>query len=415
MDKTEKILVLGGGRHQINLIQYLEDNGFEVVLSDYLPESPGHKVASHPTLTSTLDFEANLELAKEHNIKGVITSGTDQPLNIMAKIGEALDVSSYLSVKSAALCTDKRKMFEVLSAKGLNIPMYKIVHSADEIPSSLKYPIIIKPVDSQGQRGISIVEEAGNLRDEVEGAIAESKSKAAIVQEFVKGPEITISAWVSNAKAQVLLITDRVTYNKDEAVGVCFQHVYPSSAIEGLSDKAAALAQSIAEAYELHSGPIYIQCIVQEGEIHIVEATCRIGGGHEDQLIKQITGIDIYPHLLELASTGKSDNFPEVGSFPLDGKFALINFLLAREGKLNELIIPEHEENFMQGNYYYNKGYLQKKIVNSLGRVGYFMADGNSFSALHENANRIYNAFSAKDNAESNELIFWPEESYVNA
>ena len=416
-------MVLGGGRHQIELIKFAEEKGIEVVLSDYLPESPGHKVASFPNLTSTLDFEANLELAKKFNTIGVITSGTDQPLNIMAQISEELKLPCYLTPDSAALCTNKKKMFSKLQESGCNLPKYTLI-SLDSIDlqelDKFQYPLIVKPIDSQGQRGISILQDQNDLKKSIQLACSVSRDSQCIVQEYIQGPEITISAWVHEENVNILLITDRVTYNKEEAVGVCFQHIYPSQLDSSLWDSAQQQANYIASAYSLKNGPLYIQCILNNNKIHIVEATCRIGGGHEDQLIKKITGINVYPLLLELATKGKLSSFPKIPSYPIEGKYGIVNFILANEGIFHDsnyeqdLIDGFIERGFINGGLYYQLGHQQTKIVNSLGRIGYFISTSDESKAkLLANSAIIYDRIKVT-NSEGQELTFWPAGKFLN-
>jgi len=418
--KKKTVLVLGGGRHQIDLIKYAEENNVEVVLSDYLPYSPGHKIATYSTLTSTLDVESNILLAKEYCVDGVITSGTDQPLNTMAQVTHGMKLPCYLSKESAHLCTNKLSMFEVLSQNGCDIPKYRIIINQQYDRSDIdnfEYPLIVKPVDSQGQRGISIVDANYELSDAIELASNVSKENKCIVQEYVSGPEITISAWIHKGDPKILLVTDRITYNKDEAVGVCFQHTYPSRLSSEYLDHIHQTCTNIMKAYNINDGPLYVQCIFSENQLKIVEATCRIGGGHEDQLIKEVTGINIYPLLLELALKGSLDSFPTVPPYPIREKFALVNFLLAKPGtftysNLNNIYAAN--TNVVAGDIYHPMGYKQDKIINSLGRIGYYICKSSvDKSDLNAQTQVIYEKLIVSDTNDAN-LVFWPSSKYLN-
>ena len=416
---NKKLLMLGGGRHQINFIKYVISQNVEVILSDYLESSPGHEIATHSYLSSTLDIPENIKIAKKHNIDGVITMGTDQPLVTMAKVADSININSYLSPKIASTCTNKMEMFKSLTE--VNIPKYVIVNnnnvaSIQSLIEEFHFPLIIKPIDSQGQRGISIINNQKDVIEAIEIARSSSKNSDVIVQEYLSGPEITISAWIKDGKGITLLITDRKTYNREEAVGVCFQHIYPSKNIMGNEAKAQLLVDQIAKNYGLKNGPLYIQAIIHQDKLFLVEATCRIGGGHEDLLIKNVTGINIYKHLLHLALNNNSDDFPTSIPFPVLNKFALVNFILAKEGTLSNQYIDEancKNSQFSSGSFYYKNGYLQEKIKNSMGRVGYFLCEGNSKENLQENAKVIYNNFYAKNDKGEN-LVYWPKDDFLN-
>jgi phosphoribosylaminoimidazole carboxylase (NCAIR synthetase) len=416
MNQTPKLLILGGGRHQIGLIKYAISQGIEVILSDYLPDSPGHKIATKSYLTSTYDYEPNRELAIKHEVNGVITTGTDQPLVVMADICHSIGLQSYLSPESARNCTNKRKMFDCI--KNVAIPKYTILRSIQQLDelSEFKYPLIIKPFDSQGQRGISIVRNQTQLTEAIERAKSKSKDASVIVQEYLSGPEMTISAWVKDGKRHVMLLTDRVTYNNDTAVGVCLQHVYPSKHIVGLEQEAYDMVDNIINAYQIAHGPLYIQFIRHNDEIYLMEATCRIGGGHEDRLINTVTGVNIYPQLVNLGMHVDSRDFKFSSVFPIDGKFAMVNFIIAKEGTLVKQYIIEDElrsHGFVEGNFYYEDGFQQGPIINSMGRIGYFVCTGSSRLELEQNAKYIYRCFRA-ENEKGVNLVFWPDTSSMN-
>jgi hypothetical protein len=171
------------------------------------------------------------------------------------------------------------------------------------------------------------------------------------------------------------------------------------------------------KAYKINDGPLYVQCIFSENQLKIVEATCRIGGGHEDQLIKEVTGINIYPLLLELALKGSLDSFPAVPPYPINEKFALVNFLLAKPGtfafsNLNNIYAAN--TNVVAGDIYHPMGYKQDKIINSLGRIGYYICTSNvDKSNLNAQSQLIYEKLIVSDTNDVN-LVFWPSSKYLN-
>ena len=410
------VLVLGGGRHQVNLIRYIKDCGYPVVLADFLEDSPGHKIANVSSYTSTLDISSNLELARKYDVQGVITSGTDQPLVVMAEVAHHLGLPCYLTPKAAKTCTDKKRMFPALAQAGANIPNYCLVGQEDNLSEKTKYldfPLIVKPSDSQGQRGITVVQDQMELSNSVENARQESSSDQIILQEFVSGPEITISAWVTRGNSQIMLITDRVTYNRAPATGVCLQHIYPSQSIHGLETQASELVQQVATKFDIAEGPLYVQCVCKGNTLYLIEATCRIGGGHEELLIEMVTGVEIRKYLLSLALNGQSNDFPTLVNYPIPNRYALVNFILARPGKFDSLEAPLITPEAPFGNFYYGRGYIQKPVANSMGRVGYFVCRDISRDRLLNRAAIIYKEFNALD-SEGNNLVFWPNKKYLN-
>jgi len=387
-----RLLVLGAGRHQKRLIQRAEQRGFEVVVSDFYPDSPGKAFASHPTMTDTTDIAANVELGRRFGVAGVITTGTDQPLVTMAEVAHALGLPCTLTPEAARRATDKRDMRRAYAAAGVPQPAYAEVAGADEAvraAARLAPPLVIKPADSQGQRGISRVDAAGDVRAAAERAIVASRASALLVEQFFGGLELTVSAWAHAGEPQLLLVADRVTYNPLPTIGICFQHVTPSRRAAGLLDRLHDVTRGVMRAVGVQNGPLYIQMLVKDGEVLVVEGACRVGGGHEASLIPLISGVDLTDRLIDLAVTGACE---PVAARP-SRRDAAVTFLFGRAG----VIAAQHglaetvaRGLVVEGEWYKRPGDRTSGMVDGQGRVGYFIATGRDRADLGARVREIY-------------------------
>lgn len=407
-----RLLVLGGGRHQKVLIQRAEGRGVRTVIADYYPDAPGKAFASYPTMVDAMDIEANVALAREYGVRGLVTVGTDQPVNTMAAVSRRLGLPCYLSPESARLATRKDAMRAAFARAGLINPPYAVVEDPEDgSAAALGFPLVVKPTDSQGQRGTRRVESSADLAPALRHALASSRSGLAIAEAFLPGFEVTINAWVSGGEARVLMVTDRVTFNPAPALGICFQHIFPSLRAAGRGDEVRAVAAGVQRAYGIEDGPLYIQAIVGAESMVVIEASCRVGGGHEASLIPRLTGVSILDRVIDLALGQR----PAPLEFEYDEdavpEHALVQFLLAERGVIAErgdfasLIAGGQIE---EGEYYYALGHECRPIENSLGRVGYFVAVDRDRAALLARARRAYEACSLTD-ARGQELLFWPD------
>ncbi len=411
---TKRLLVLGAGRHQKDLIARAEQRGIDVVTADYYPDSPGQAIATHPTTTSSLDVAACISVARKYAVDGVMTSGTDQALVTMAAVADALDLPCCLTPRSAYLATNKAAMSEALQAGGANQAAKIRVSGVDDV-GDIELPVVVKPADSQGQRGTRKVSDAAGLSAAVAAALAESRVGEAIVEQFIAGYEITVSAWARDGRAKILMVTDRVTYNPPPAIGICFQHVYPSLRGRGLLDKLRRQVEATMRGYGVTDGPLYIQMMVAGEDVYVVEATCRVGGGHEASLIPLVSGVDVIDRLLDLAMTGTCE--PVEFDFTEDPPMhALVCFLLGAPGTVaegrgfDELIAAGRIE---EGGYYVKPGYRHPPITNSLGRVGYFIASAKSREALLERTRAAYmDLHLARE--DGGNMLFWPDAKLVS-
>ena len=407
------LLVLGAGRHQKDLIRRAEQRGLRVIVSDYYPDAPGKAFASHSTNTDALAIEANIALGRKFGIAGVITSGSDLALVTMAEVAAALGLPCYLTPEAARTATNKIRMAQAFAAHGIpRAPWASAATAADaeRAAQALGLPVVVKPEVSQGQRGTSLVRDTGALAAAVTEALDASHGGSAVVESFMAGHEVTASAWGKGADVRIQMITDRVTYNPEPVIGICFQHIYPSLRAAGLREDIREILRRIARCYGLADAPLYVQMIVRGDGVRVVEAASRVGGGHESSLCPIATGVDYIDRLIDLALEGRSaaieDAYDETGS----RGHALVNFLLARPGTVAALGGFEAltaAGDVLEGEYYVRPGHECRPIVDGQGRVGYFIARDDSRAALMARARAAYRSLSLNDAAGRN-LLFVP-------
>ena len=395
-----RLLVLGAGRHQKALIRRAEERGLRVVAVDYYTDAPGKALASHPVDLDALATEQVIAVARKFGVRGVITSGTDLALVTMADVAAALRLPCYLTPESARTATDKARMVRAFDQQG-------VPHApAFEDPSRVAFPVVVKPADSQGQRGVRKVHDRAALEAAMVEARRHSRTGTALVEPFTEGYEVTASAWAKEGGVRIQMITDRVTYNPLPAIGICFQHVYPSLRAAGLKEKVRDALRRIARGYGVKDAPLYVQMIVRPGgALSIVEAACRVGGGHEASLTPVATGIDVIDRLIDLALEGRSAEIED--AHDEHGKSALVNFLLARPGTVQRLAGFENSPHVVEGEFYVKPGHVQKPIEDGQGRVGYFVARDSTRAALLEKAAAAYRALTMAD-AQGRNLLFTP-------
>ena len=408
-----RLLVLGAGRHQKALIRRAEERGLRVVASDYYPDAPGKAYASHPEDVDALAIEDNIRIARKYGVCGVITSGTDLALVTMAEVAAALRLPCYLTPQTARTATDKARMARAFAEHGVPRAPWREARSlaqGAQAARALGFPLVVKPADSQGQRGTSKVEGDDALDAALTRALHASRTGCAIVERFVEGWEITANAWAKGDEVRIQMINDRVTYNPAPAIGICFQHVYPSLRAAGLQPRIRAILQRIARCYEVRDAPLYVQMLVQGDALSVVEAGCRVGGGHEASLSPVATGVDVLDRLLDLALEGRSAPIEDVHDESGGRGHALVNFLLPRPGVVAaldgfEALLQRGE--IVEGEFYVRPGHECGPIVDGQGRVGYFIVRDSSRTRLMERAAAAYGALSMRD-AGGRNLLFAP-------
>lgn len=386
---ARRLMVLGGGRHQVSLIRRARERDIEVVLVDYLPDAPGHQFATISLLQDTLDAEAATDAAREHRVDGVVTTGTDLPVMTMAHVARRRGLPTWIDLDAAATATRKPLMHTALREAGVPLPAQWELAPGEQTPE-LALPFVAKPADSQGQRGVTCVRHPDGIDRAVEHARANSATGVAVLEEFLDGPEITVNAWVEGDRTVLLAVNDRVTYNPPPYLGVAFQHVYPSVHgqvhLHGIAD----IMQSIAGAYRMRSGPLYVQMIVtnDRGPV-VVEAAARVGGGHESSLFPLVAGSTVEDRLIDLALTGSCRPWP---SDMRDGvsTHAGITFVMGRAGVVQDLPAPTLLDGTREHAWYVRPGSELADVANSLGRIGYFLTVAEDRAQFEDRTARQY-------------------------
>ncbi|HCX63613.1 MAG TPA: carboxylate--amine ligase, partial [Eubacteriaceae bacterium] len=179
---------------------------------------------------STFNEKACLEAAARLQIDGIMTTGTDQPVYTAAYVANKLGMPTFFSVETARKATHKMHMKKAFLAHG--VPNVKHLLIDENTPMAtyekLAYPAVLKPLDSQGQRGIYKVESAEQAKAYLPHTLSFSREDHALMEEYYPNEEITVSCWVKNGLAAILTIADRLSFDSPRHIGISRGHRIPS-------------------------------------------------------------------------------------------------------------------------------------------------------------------------------------------
>lgn len=291
-----KIMVLAGGNDQIALIESLREKykNVEIVLIDYAENPVAKPYADRHLQISTMDQEAVLEATSRENADMIIITCGDQPLPIMAYVAEKLNLPCYLSYSQALSLTNKEHMKDIMVSNDIPTAKHCVIkdNNYDGI-SSLHFPLIVKPADCNGSKGVRRVETRDECIKYILQAQQLSRTHTAIVEEFKEGVEISVDAFIDDGKATILMISQLNKYKINDATMVIYQSVIPPSLTTGVFAQIESVANKIAKAYGLSYSPLLIQLIVNGRDIDVIEFSARIGGGAKYKTIREYSGFNI--------------------------------------------------------------------------------------------------------------------------
>lgn len=298
--------MLGGSLYQTFAIKEAVKMGYHVITCDYLPENPGHKFAHEYYNVSTTDREAVLELARKLNVDGIVAYASDPAAPVAAYVSEKLGLPTS-PYKSVEILSNKDLFREYLQENGFNSPLAIGFSSYDEAVKNkdmFSLPVMVKPVDSSGSKGINKLTSWNQLDEYVKDALKYSRSKRIIIEEFIdkQGWQISGDAFSVDGKL-VFHCFGNEYYNpngkKDFApIGESWPFMMDSKYINILVDDLQRLITSLG----MKSTAYNVEAIVDKsGKVFILELGARSGGSLIPQITKYATGVDMVPYVIKAA------------------------------------------------------------------------------------------------------------------
>ena len=295
----QKILMLGGAMQQIPIIRQAKEMGLYVITCDYLPDNPGHAMADEYHNVSTTDPEGVLRLAREKKIDGIVAYASDPAAPTAAYVAEKLGLpgNPYESVKC---CTEKDLFRAFLQEHGFNCPRargYRTYEEAAAEISRFTFPVMVKPVDSSGSKGVVKIFSPEELKAAVEEALSYSRGKRFIVEEFIvkKGYQVSGDGFSVDGK---LVFTSYGNELYSGAGGtreyVALGEFWPSLLTKEQKKKVDDELQRLITALGMRTCAYNIEVILDEHDTpYVLELGPRNGGSYIPQLIQYATGVDL--------------------------------------------------------------------------------------------------------------------------
>jgi biotin carboxylase len=382
VDRRKRLLVLGAGPAQLGLLEAAGVRGdLEVIALDRDPAAPGFALADRRAIISTEDERGIQRLAEAERVNGILAPGIDWPVAIAARVAERIGIAHPLSPSTAVLATSKARQRERLAAAGVPQPAWHLVSKPEE---GLPVPCVVKAPDRQGQRGLSLVEDAADLEAAITRALSESRNGHALVEEVADGPEVTVNGFSVAGSFHPLTVTDRLTA-EPPAFGVALAHVWPSEA-DTVAEAAEVAGRAVAQ-LGIENGPSYTQLRITRDGPQVVEVAARLGGGHDAELCLAALGVNLNELALRAALGEEISPAALVAERQVGGASTV--FLTAEPGEL-EVVEGVEEAEAAEGvrrvRVYRRPGFAVGELRHGGDRLGAVQAVGGSRDEALERA-----------------------------
>ena len=373
MDK-KSILVFGVGELQRSIILRAKLKGLFTIGIDPCADAVCKDEVDAFEIVGGQDFEGTCAVVEKYGVDAIVTAATDKPLVMMARVAEKYGFPFY-SVETAQWSTDKYQMKQRFLEGGVPCARGRLIARVEEA-DDLYYPLIVKPRDNSGSRGVKLCRNKEELQEAMQEALQYSHLDTVLVEEYIEGQEYSIEGLHYNGKSEVIQFTEKTTtefpYNVELA------HKQPANLTEEQKNDIRELVSKIANCMHFENCPSHTELKINERGICIIETSPRLGGDYiTSTLVPLSTGINMEDQLLNIALGGKVDT--QTGRVE---KASGVCFFCLPEGIVKKIDPQINDVTTWPGIYSFELKLKESdevhQITSSLNRYGQFVVQANT-------------------------------------
>lgn len=390
----KKVLLLGGSRYILPVIEACHKLGYKAITCDYLPDNIAHKYSDEYFNISIIDKDAVLKLAQEQRVDGILSFACDPGVETMAYVCEQLGLPCVGSYQSVLTLQDKSLFRQFLTDNGFNVPKAKGYSDIDEAiadKDEFRWPVIVKPVDSAGSKGVTRVDDVSKLREAAEFAIKFSKTKRFIVEEFIqqKGCSSDTDSFSVNGE---LVFSSFANQRFDKNASNPYTpsaYSWPSGMPSDIQAELRSELQRLIKLLGLKTSIYNIETRQgTDGKPYIMEMSPRGGGNRLSEMLRYASGTDL---IINAVRAAVGDEIQGIGGDPAyDGCWAEVILHADNDGVFDKLWIePSIESCVVERDLWVEAGDEIKGFTGANEAVGTLVLRFETADKLEEVMNNI--------------------------
>lgn len=295
----KKLMLLGGLRYLLPVIEEAHKLGTYVITADYLPDNIAHKYSDEYCNVSIIDKDAVLKEAQRLQIDGILSHAVDPGVVTAAYVAEQMGLPFQCSYKTACILQDKHLFRKFLSDNGFNCPNAKGYNNVQDALKDVDYfnwPVIVKPVDSAGSKGVTKVEEKEKLQEAIEFALSESHNGYFIIEDFLEKQGFS-------AGSESFVVDGKLLYNgfydqyfDKNAINpyTPSAEVWPSIMEQKYQEEIKSELQRLFTLLGVTTGLFNVECrVCTNGKAYLMEVSPRAGGNRLAEMLNYAADVNI--------------------------------------------------------------------------------------------------------------------------
>lgn len=334
--------MLGGGYADIPLIQAAKKFGYVVITTGNRDADLGHQYSDEYVFGDFSNKDQMLEIARKYQIDAVCACCNDFAAISAAYIAEFMGLPGHDSYETTLLIHHKDRFREFVQKHNISSPCaisFTDVDDATKALQKLKFPLIVKPVDLTGGKGISVIYNATDARTALINAFQISRAKRVVVEEFIQGTRHGLSMLINEGKVVYSFADDEHYYKNPYMVyGTTFPSTVASNIIQQLHNE----SEKIAALLQLKAGILHMQFIVSVDTPYIIEICRRAPGDLYPKFVEYSTGIDYSACIVQAEALGRLGSIDVNHEPRFTARFCI---MAPRNGVLRNVHISEEIKN----------------------------------------------------------------------
>lgn len=372
--RQKKIMLLGGLRYLLPVIDAAHKEGYYVITCDNVPDNIAHKYSDEYCNVSIVDKDAVLDVARAQHIDGIMSFAVDPGVVAAAYVQEQMGLPSFGSYDSVCILQNKDRFRQFLADNGFNVPKaqgFGSVGEAMQARETFDYPVIVKPTDSAGSKGVTRVDSDAELECALTYAYEHSISGRIIVEEFIEKRGCSSDTDCFSVDGELRFVSFNAQRFDEDAAGpyVPAAYSWPSTMTKQEEAVLTAELQRLITLLGMRSSVYNVETrIGTNGLPYIMEVSPRGGGNRLAEMLKMATGVDLIANACRVAV---GDRVVGVEQRPYNGHWAEIILHAGESGVYVDVQIDEcYAANVVQRDLWVKAGDTVNAFVGANDAIG---------------------------------------------
>lgn len=340
--KGKKLLVIGSDAGNVNIVNAAREMGVYTIAVDGIADrtkTPAKRAADEAWDIDYSDLNTIVNKCKENKVDGVFAGYSEFRVMAACRIANKLGTPFYATEDQINLTRNKRTFKDV--CKKYEIPTPKdycfAYPMSDAEKEKIEYPVIVKPADYAGRKGITVCNNRAELDVAVEYAASKSQSKTVIVEDYLDGVEFSSIYTVVDGNISLSSVNEKyITDDQEKKTGLCEFLISPANSYSRYVAELDEKIREFIKGISAQNGVVFFQGMVTERKIYVFEMGYRINGNNDFRVIERFNGLNFMKMMIAYSLCGDmcDDNAKDN---PLYGKYACTLLFHAHEGVIGRL------------------------------------------------------------------------------